>query len=104
MRKLSSIFSIIVTNLFMGTENVSALLGTKGRASLKKVLPALTDLSYNGLEIAEGNTASLKFMEAAFGNIPDEERRKIRTDLLTYCGQDTGGMIEILKNLQELAD
>jgi hypothetical protein len=75
-----------------------------GSSSLKNVLPVLTNLSYSDLEIAEGNTASLKFMEAAFGNFSGEERQKIRTDLLTYCGQDTGGMIEILKKLQDLID
>jgi hypothetical protein len=73
-----------------------------GSSSLKQVLPALTNLSYKDLEISEGTTASLKFMEAAFGNISDEEHQKIRTDLLTYCGQDTGGMIDIHKKLQEL--
>ena len=73
-----------------------------GSSSLKHVLPALTNLSYEDLEIGEGTTASLKFMEAAFGNISDLERQKIRTDLLAYCGQDTGGMIDILKKLQEL--
>ena len=75
-----------------------------GSSSLKHVLPALTNLSYEDLEIGEGTTASLKFMEAAFGNISDVERQKIRTDLLTYCGQDTGGMIDILKKLQELVN
>ena len=74
----------------------------QGSSSLKHVLPALTNLSYEDLEIGEGTTASLKFMEAAFGNISDAERQKIRTDLLTYCGQDTGGMIDILKKLQDL--
>ena len=68
---------------------------------MKHVLPALTNLSYDDLEIGEGTTASLKFMEAAFGNISDAERQKIRTDLLTYCGQDTGGMIEILKEIEK---
>jgi hypothetical protein len=75
-----------------------------GSASLKQVLPVLTDLSYKDLEIGEGTTASLKFMEAAFGNISDLERQKIRIDLLTYCGQDTGGMIDILRKLQELVE
>jgi len=75
-----------------------------GSSSLKHVLPALTNLSYEDLEIGEGTTASLKFMEAAFGNISDLERQKIRTDLLTYCGQDTGGMIDILKKLQVLVN
>jgi hypothetical protein len=73
-----------------------------GSSSLKHVLPALTNLSYDNLEIGEGTTASLKFIEAAFGNISYLERQKIRTDLLTYCGQDTGGMIDILRKLQEL--
>ena len=75
-----------------------------GSSSLKHVLPVLTNLSYRDMDIGEGNTASLKFMEAAFGNISDLERQKIRTDLLTYCGQDTGGMIDILRKLQELVD
>jgi hypothetical protein len=75
-----------------------------GSSSLKHVLPTLTNLSYDDLEIGEGTTASLKFMEAAFGNISDAERQKIRIDLLTYCGQDTGGMIDILEKLQELVN
>jgi hypothetical protein len=73
-----------------------------GSSSLKHVLPVLTNLSYSDMDIGEGNTASLKYMEAAFEDITEEERQKIRNDLRIYCGQDTGGMIEILKNLQEL--
>jgi hypothetical protein len=75
-----------------------------GSTSLKQVLPVLTDLSYKDMEIGEGTTASLKFMEAAFGNVSEEERQKIQADLLTYCGQDTGAMIDILKKLRELID
>jgi hypothetical protein len=71
-----------------------------GSASLKQVLPVLTNLSYDEMEIAEGTMASLKFMEATFGSISKEECQKIRTNLLTYCGQDTGGMIEILNKLR----
>jgi hypothetical protein len=56
------------------------------------------------MDIGEGTTASLKFMEAAFRDIPEAERQKIRIDLLSYCGQDTGGMIDILKKLRELVD
>ena len=75
-----------------------------GSSSLKHVLPVLTNLSYTGMDIGEGITASLKYMEAAFGDIPEKESQKIRADLLTYCGQDTGGMIAILKELQKLVD
>ena len=76
----------------------------QGSSSLKHVLPALTNLNYADLEIGEGNTASLKYMEAAFGDIPEEERQKIRNDLCIYCGQDTGGMIDILRKLRALVD
>jgi len=73
-----------------------------GSSSLKHVLPVLTNLNYTNMDIGEGTMASLKYMEAAFGNISDADKQKIRTDLLTYCGQDTGGMIDILRKLQEL--
>jgi hypothetical protein len=53
-----------------------------GSSSLKHVLPELTDMSYGGMDIGEGNTASLKFREAAFGNAPEKELQKIRTDPL----------------------
>ena len=75
-----------------------------GSSSLKHVLPVLTNLSYGEMDIGEGNTASLKYMEAAFGDIPEDERQKIRNDLLTYCGQDTGGMIDILNKLYYLCN
>jgi hypothetical protein len=75
-----------------------------GSASLKQVLPALTNLSYHEMEIAEGMMASMKFMEAAFGNISEEEQQKIRANLLAYCGQDTGGMIEIINRLRQFAE
>jgi len=70
-----------------------------GSSSLKHVLPVMTNLSYTDMDIGEGNTASLKYMEVAFSHISEEDRQQIRTDLLTYSGQDTGGMIEILKKL-----
>lgn len=70
-----------------------------GSASLKKVMPAVTGISYSDLEISHGDIASLRYMQATFGEISMEERTKIKTDLLTYCGQDTGGMVSIVENL-----
>jgi hypothetical protein len=75
-----------------------------GSSSLKHVLPVLTNLSYGEMDIGEGTTASLKFMESVFGDVSEKDRQKICNDLLIYCGQDTGGMIEILKKLQELVE
>ena len=73
-----------------------------GSASLKKVLPALTDLKYEGLEIAEGQTAGPEFMKSVSGDIPDEERQKIRENLIAYCGLDTYGMVEIVRRLEQI--
>jgi len=75
-----------------------------GSASLKIVLPVLTGLNYEQLEIAEGETASLQYMEEAFGDIADEKRQKIRADLIAYCSLDTYGMVEIVHRLCEIVD
>jgi hypothetical protein len=72
-----------------------------GSASLKKVMPAVTGISYDELEIAHGDIASLRYMQATFGECTAVERRKIRKDLLTYCQQDTGGMVTIVEKLSE---
>ena len=73
-----------------------------GSASLKDVLPALTKQSYTGLEIADGQTASLRFRDMAFGNLPPAKKKEIRKALEAYCHRDTEGMIGILKALERL--
>ncbi len=72
----------------------------EGSSSLKAVLPALTGRSYEGLEIADGHAAALRFREMAFGNVHATTRRSIRKALETYCRQDAEGMIDIVKALQ----
>jgi len=73
-----------------------------GSWSQKKVLPALTGISYNGLNIGDGETASLKYIECNFGNLTEEARAKIRNDLVAYCGQDTKGMMEMVRALRRI--
>jgi len=73
-----------------------------GSTSLKRVLPSLTDLQYGEMEISEGQTASLKFMQSVSDDINDEERQKIRADLIAYCGLDTYGMVEIIRRLKQI--
>ncbi len=70
-----------------------------GSASLKKVMPAVTGIGYDELEIGHGDIASLRYMQAELGYISSEERAKIRKDLLQYCGQDTSGMVRIVEEL-----
>ena len=78
-----------------------------GSFSLKKVLPALVpELSYDGLPIPEGATASLEleglmFSGDEFG--PDEKMR-LRSVLLRYCHQDTWGLVKLLDNLNRQAN
>ena len=92
-----------ITDLWVPFRNYSYYHPSqKGSASLKKVMPAVTGVSYDDLEIGEGQMASLKYMEAEFGDIPEEDRQAIRTGLEVYCGQDTGGMIGIIKGLAGL--
>jgi hypothetical protein len=74
----------------------------EGSTSLKAVLPALTDLKYDDLEIAGGQTASLRFAEMAFGNLTATEKKAIRKALEIYCHQDTEGMVKIVRVLERL--
>ena len=73
-----------------------------GSASIKAVLPALTGKSYEGLEIAEGGTASLEYLRVTFGEVDEKERKKVRQALETYCALDTEGMILIVDKLATL--
>jgi hypothetical protein len=71
----------------------------QGSASIKAVLPALVGKGYDGLEIADGGTASAEFLRMAFGNVPARERKQIRKNLEEYCALDTLGMVWIVNSL-----
>jgi hypothetical protein len=47
------------------------------------------------LEIQEGGQASLEYLRVHVGDVPEDERRKVREQLERYCGQNTVGMIWI---------
>lgn len=74
-----------------------------GSASLKAVLPAFTDLGYDGLVIQEGGTASLQFLSLLKGLIPIADHGALREALLAYCFRDTVAMVKLLEKLRELA-
>ncbi|MCL4378274.1 MAG: DUF2779 domain-containing protein [Actinobacteria bacterium] len=80
----------------------------KGSASLKNVLPALTGISYDDMEIKNGQEASIRYLNITFlkGKVQPGEALvvKIRKDLLDYCGLDTEGMIYILRELYKIAE
>ena len=76
----------------------------KGSASLKAVLPAITGRGYEGLDISDGQVASVTFLAATYGEMPEDERVKVMADLEKYCGRDTEGMIWIVERLRELCN
>ena len=74
----------------------------KGSASLKAVLPAITGRGYEDLDISDGQLASITFLAATYGDMPEDERVKVLTNLEQYCGRDTEGMIWIVDKLREI--
>jgi len=76
----------------------------RGSSSIKKVLPALTDLSYKELDINNGGDASNSYERICVQNVPENEVKKIRADLEKYCELDTIAEVEILKALMEMVE
>lgn len=77
--------------------------GQHGSMSLKAILPLLTNKSYEGLDIQEGEMASLKYYLTHFRDSTKEEKEKDRKDLLEYCKLDTEGMIAILRQFEKMS-
>jgi hypothetical protein len=72
-----------------------------GSYSIKSVLPALVpEMSYEGMEVANGQDAGLAWESLVRGGLDHDERDRIRKALLDYCGQDTLAMVELLEVLK----
>jgi hypothetical protein len=77
-----------------------------GSFSIKEVLPALVpELSYDGLEIADGETASYELARLLLkpDTLSVHDTKTLRSDLLDYCELDTWAMVKLLEKLRELA-
>ena len=73
-----------------------------GSTSLKKTLPALvSDTLYNGLEIADGETAMAAFAYLALGKYENKEIESTKRNLLEYCKQDTLALVKLHQRLVE---
>ena len=74
-----------------------------GSASIKKVMPVLiSELSYEKLEIQEGQTASRTWKEHVLEGKHTEKKDTLPQQLLDYCRMDTLAMVKLytfLKNL-----
>jgi predicted RecB family nuclease len=75
-----------------------------GSFSLKSVLPALVpEMTYQGLEIAEGGAAQVQLSRLLFdADVNEAERREIRDALLRYCKLDTDAMVALERKLLAL--
>ncbi len=74
----------------------------RGSASIKSVFPAVTGKSYEGMEIRDGFRASIEFLRMTYEGCEEEEKRKIRENLLKYCELDTLAQVEIVNELKNL--
>ena len=76
--------------------------GFGGSFSIKSVLPALApDMTYEGMEVAEGSQAGLAWERLVRGALNAGEKAKLRKALLAYCGQDTMAMARVMQALDE---
>ena len=64
------------------------------------MLPALVpEMSYENFSIQDGMQASLDYLRMIDPATSEDEKAKIRSDLLIYCGQDTLAMVKIRDEL-----
>jgi len=73
----------------------------KGSTSIKYVLPVLSDLKYEDLDIGNGMLASLEYERVTYGEVEEEDRAKVMAALEKYCELDTLAEVEIVKELWE---
>ena len=101
--KLASLLDRIRDTEVPFKENWYLHPGLMGRSSIKVVLPTLApELSYEEMEIGEGQTASLAFGDMVEGRVPGERLRATRKALLDYCRLDTQAMVTIVEKLRAL--
>lgn len=74
----------------------------RGSYSIKHVLPALVPgFSYEGLEIADGGSASTAFRNL-YSEADKQKTEHVRQNLLKYCKMDTLAMVEIMGVLKKI--
>ncbi len=56
------------------------------------------------MEIGDGGTASAEFFKMTYEDCSNEEKKKVRENLLKYCELDTLAEVMIVEKLREIAD
>ncbi len=77
----------------------------RGSWSIKRVIAAvLPDMSYAELEVGDGNSAQLAWLDIVDPNTTAERRQSLQDALRTYCARDTLAMVELLRRLRSGAE
>lgn len=74
-----------------------------GSASIKRVLPAFTKLSYDNLGIKNGGEATELYAAFLNGVLSEAETKEMFKNLDIYCGQDTYAMVLLMDVLYQKA-
>ncbi len=63
----------------------------------------MPELTYEGMEVADGQAAGLAWESLIGSDCSETERQRKQKALLDYCGQDTLGMVRLVEKLQHVA-
>jgi hypothetical protein len=74
----------------------------RGSASIKDVLPVLTDITYEHLPIANGAVAASEYVRVAVHEPNAADAAIVRANLFRYCEQDTLALVEVYRRLRQL--
>ncbi len=72
----------------------------KGKASLKEILPTMSDVSHGNLSIKEGQDANYQYLRLLKKQVTEEEKFRVLEDLVNYCKMDTYGLFLIYRKLK----
>ena len=61
---------------------------------------ARAEMTYEGMEVANGQDAGLAWESLVRGGLDQSERERIRKALLDYCGQDTLALVRLAEMLR----
>jgi hypothetical protein len=72
-----------------------------GKSSIKKILPAIfpEEETYSQMQISDGMSAAIHWHRYLTKELSDEEKQRIKKDLLNYCKMDTFALYKIFKHL-----
>jgi len=74
-----------------------------GSTSMKKLLPALvSEISYDSLEIKDGDSAMAAFAYLALGRYEGEKADEVKINLKQYCAQDTLALYKVQQQLIQI--